>query len=524
MYFLKNMPIRHKLIFIVMLACAVALVSSGAIIIAFQRHHLRNDLIIDHATITEITAANCKAAMAFDDPMDAEDILKTLHVEPTILYACAFTGSNKIFASYTRTGNPDEHKQTNFQLSGHILDKNYLTVFKPIIIEGQTIGGICIKSDLTPMYNKLWRNTYWILSVLLLSMLLTYLLSAKLQKIISDPILDLAKVASVVSENKDYQIRAVKQTNDEIGLLIHAFNEMLEQIQVRDSALVEANTHLEVKVQERTAEMTAEIVERKKAEEAMEKLNKKLETAVKQLTFANTELQEYAHITAHDLKAPLRAIATLANWLATDYADLFDEQGKHQVELMIGRTQRMSNHIDSILKYSEVGRSEGEQTNIDLNSLVNDIISIIAPPEHIEITIQPNLPVIFADKTRIIQLFQNLLTNAIKYNDKSQGKIEISCTDENSFWEFSIADNGVGIEEKHFKKIFKIFQTLAPRDQIESTGIGLSLVKKIVELHHGRIWLQSKPGHGTRFFFTLPKEPRKQNNLKKTEIAAYLAS
>jgi light-regulated signal transduction histidine kinase (bacteriophytochrome)/HAMP domain-containing protein len=357
-----------------------------------------------------------------------------------------------------------------------------------------------------------------------LSMLLTYLLSAKLQKIISDPILDLAKVASVVSENKDYQIRAVKQTNDEIGLLIHAFNEMLEQIQVRDSALVEANTHLEVKVQERTAEMTAEIVERKKAEEAMEKLNKKLETAVKQLTFANTELQEYAHITAHDLKAPLRAIATLANWLATDYADLFDEQGKHQVELMIGRTQRMSNHIDSILKYSEVGRSEGEQTNIDLNSLVNDIISIIAPPEHIEITIQPNLPVIFADKTRIIQLFQNLLTNAIKYNDKSQGKIEISCTDENSFWEFSIADNGVGIEEKHFKKIFKIFQTLAPRDQIESTGIGLSLVKKIVELHHGRIWLQSKPGHGTRFFFTLPKEPRKQNNLKKTEIAAYLAS
>jgi signal transduction histidine kinase len=130
---------------------------------------------------------------------------------------------------------------------------------------------------------------------------------------------------------------------------------------------------------------------------------------------------------------------------------------------------------------------------------------MIAPPENIAITVENELPVIECGKTRIMQVFQNLLSNAIKFMDKPTGKIKIACDEENDFWKFSVADNGPGIEEKHFSTIFDMFKTLLPRDVHESTGIGLSTVKKIVELYGGRVWVQSKPGQGSTFFFTLPK-------------------
>ena len=131
---------------------------------------------------------------------------------------------------------------------------------------------------------------------------------------------------------------------------------------------------------------------------------------------------------------------------------------------------------------------------------------MVAPPENITITIENELPTIECEQTRIMQVFQNLLSNAVKYMDKPKGLIKVGCVEENGFWKFNVADNGPGIEKKDFERIFKIFQTVAPCDKFESTGIGLTVVKKIVELYKGKIWVESKVGEGTTFFFTFPKQ------------------
>jgi PAS domain S-box-containing protein len=227
---------------------------------------------------------------------------------------------------------------------------------------------------------------------------------------------------------------------------------------------------------------------------------------LEQLEKTNQELKDFAYIVSHDLKAPLRGIKTISDWISTDYADKLDNDGKEQLSLLANRVDRMHNLIDGILQYSRVGRIEEEKVQVNLNKLVTEAIDTLAPPENITITIENELPTIECGQTRITQVFQNLLSNALKYMDKPKGQIKVGCVEEDGFWEFHVADNGPGIEEKYFEKIFQLFQTLAPLDESESTGIGLTVTKKIVELHNGKIWVESKVGEGTTFFFTLPKQ------------------
>ena len=249
-----------------------------------------------------------------------------------------------------------------------------------------------------------------------------------------------------------------------------------------------------------------ELVALRKAEEELEKMNKDLESAVRELSQANEELKEFAHITAHDLKTPLRAIGTLADWLSKDYADKFDEQGKEKVRLLVTRAVQMSALIDDILRYSRLGHDGMKKERVDFNTLLSEVISGIDPPENIEITVENELPVLMCERTQILQVFQNLLSNAVKYMDKSRGQIIIDCVEQDAFWEFSVTDNGSGIEKRHYERIFKLFQTLSPCDGIENTGIGLSIVKKIVEQSGGSVCVKSEVGKGSTFVFTLPKQ------------------
>ncbi|MFC1795345.1 CBS domain-containing protein [Planctomycetota bacterium] len=249
-----------------------------------------------------------------------------------------------------------------------------------------------------------------------------------------------------------------------------------------------------------------ELVALRKAEEELEKMNEDLESAVRELSQANKELQEFAHITAHDLKTPLRAIGTLADWLSTDYTDKFDEQGKEKIRMLVTRAVQMSALIDDILRYSRVGHNDTEKRRNDLNTVLSEVIAGIDLPENIEITVENELPVLMCERTQILQVFQNLLSNAVKYMDKPSGQITIGCDEQDDFWKFSVADNGAGIEKRHFERIFKLFQTLSPCDGIENTGIGLSIVKKIVELNGGSVSVESEVGKGSTFAFTLPKQ------------------
>jgi PAS domain S-box-containing protein len=241
-----------------------------------------------------------------------------------------------------------------------------------------------------------------------------------------------------------------------------------------------------------------DITERKRAEEHNRAL-------LQELRSANEELSNFAYVVSHDLKAPLRGIGSLADWLASDYADKFTDEGKEHMRLLIQRVHRMGGLIDGILQYSRVGRIREAVHPVALDQLLPSVIDLQAAPPHIAITIDTPLPVVVAEPTRIEQVFHNLISNAIKYMDKPHGDIHIGCIDDGTAWRFYVSDNGPGIEARHFERIFQLFQTLASRDRIESTGVGLSLVKKIVELYQGKVWLESTPGQGTCFWFTLPK-------------------
>lgn len=247
------------------------------------------------------------------------------------------------------------------------------------------------------------------------------------------------------------------------------------------------------------------VTERKQAEQRQAQLIKELEHSNQEVKNINQELKDFAYVVSHDLKAPLRGINAIVKWVSTDYADKFDENGKKQLDSLSKRVLQMHNLIDGILQYSRVGRIEERKVEVNLNTLAADAIDMVAPPENISITIENELPTIECEQTRIMQVFQNLLSNAVKYMDKPKGQIKIGCVEEGGFWKFNVTDNGPGIEEKDFERIFKIFQTITPRDEFESTGIGLTVTKKIVELYNGKIWVESEPGQGTTFFFTLPK-------------------
>ncbi len=232
---------------------------------------------------------------------------------------------------------------------------------------------------------------------------------------------------------------------------------------------------------------------------------KRLAKLIEDLQSLNMELKDFAYVVSHDLKAPLRAIKTLADWLATDYTDKLGQDGKEQMDLLISRVDRMHKLIEGVLQYSRIGRIKEHLVYIDLNELIPKIIETLDPAANIKIEVKNQLPTIFTEQTRIFQIFQNLLSNAIKYMDKPNGQIEVASTEQDGYWKFAVTDNGPGIEPKNFEKVFQIFQTLMPRDQMESTGVGLTIVKKIIETYGGRIWIESQLGVGSTFCFTLPK-------------------
>ena len=240
-------------------------------------------------------------------------------------------------------------------------------------------------------------------------------------------------------------------------------------------------------------------VERKRAERNLSKLLKDLEDT-------NRELNDFASIVSHDLKAPLRGIKTLAEWIMEDNIDRLTEEGKEQMELLADRVDRMHKLIDGILHYSRVGRQKEQTSTVHLDTLVPEIWDMLSAPVDIHFCIEGELPVVVCEHTRISQVFQNLLSNAVKYMDKPEGRVRVGCVEDEDMWKFHVSDNGPGIAEKYYEKIFKMFQTLSATDAFESTGVGLTVVKKIVEMYGGGIWLESEVGAGTTFYFTFPKQ------------------
>lgn len=241
-----------------------------------------------------------------------------------------------------------------------------------------------------------------------------------------------------------------------------------------------------------------DITERKKSEAERDQL-------IKALARSNQELDQFAYVASHDLKAPLRGIANLSQWIEEDLGDALGGENKSQMELLRGRVHRMEALIDGILQYSRAGRARANPEAIDTGVLVREVVELMAPPRETTIQIEPDMPTVRAEKVPLQQVFMNLIGNAIKHTGKNSPLIDVSWSDAGPFFEFAVGDNGQGIAPQYHERIFGIFQTLEARDQVEGTGIGLSVVQKIVEAKGGKVWVESEIGKGARFKFLWPK-------------------
>jgi len=282
----------------------------------------------------------------------------------------------------------------------------------------------------------------------------------------------------------EFSSRVKVNTNDEIGEFAESFNNMAGIVVRYIDAL-------------------------KKAEENLRASKDMLEYQKKSLEDINKELDDFTYIVSHDLKEPLRSIDAYSKFVMDDYCGKIGEEGKHYLERIRANAERMKKLIDDLLELSRLKRKGSTIEEVETEKLISEVkarLEYTIKEKGVEIIIKNKLPKIFCDSVRLTEVFFNLISNAIKFNDKQKPVIEIGCEDKGGFYEFYVKDNGIGIKEEYFDKIFEIFQRLGKREDSEGTGAGLTIVKKIVQMHKGKAWVESKTGEGSVFYFTIPKE------------------
>lgn len=282
--------------------------------------------------------------------------------------------------------------------------------------------------------------------------------------------------------------------------LVSRAQEVQQLVEKRTAQLMDAVTAL-----------NQEVSDRRNAERQLQALNDTLELRVEARTVEAErrakELEQFAYVTSHDLKAPLRAIGNLADWIEEDLQETLDEALREHLHLLKDRVRRMHGLIEGLLEYSRVGQVEGSITLVDSAQLLAEIIDSLSPPEGFAVHVSPDMPTFNTDRLKLHQVFANLISNGLKHHHGASGNIWVDVAEKGRFYEFSVRDDGPGIAPEYHDKVFMMFQTLETKDSETNTGIGLALVRKIVQENGGSIILESKPGEGARFRFTWPREP-----------------
>ncbi len=402
---LQRVPIHRKLMLIALLTTGGALLLAGTAIIYFNVVRFKEEMKRDLASFADVFAGSSTAVLTFQDPQTATEILRSVSPRTSIVAIALYDRNRHLFAHWGRDASvmfPPAPEPDGSRFTG-----SALVAFRPVMLQGDRLGTIYLRSNLKELRDRVWTQALTVGIVFLASGIVALLLSSGLQRLISGPILALAGTARSVSERRDYSIRAIRRSSDELGTLVDAFNDMLDQIQRRDSELQEAKEALEERVRERTREL----------EQRNEELNQ-----------SNKELDDFAYIASHDLKEPLRGIHNFSSFLIEDYAAKLDDEGRSKLETLMRLTRRMETLIDSLLQFSRLGRVDLAVDRVNLNEIVAEMLDSLAislQEDRVEVRVPRPLPAVRADRVRVGEIFYNLIVNAMKYNDKADKWIEI---------------------------------------------------------------------------------------------------
>jgi signal transduction histidine kinase len=480
--------IRAKLIAIVMSTTLTALFLAGIALVIFEMRSNRRVLQQELATMAGVVGQNLVGALILEKPDSATQGLEPLAAQTDLQSACLYDSNDSLFAQYLRPGTRSACPKHLDRTSGFI-DEN-LVVLEAITTGGRNEGTLRLTASLGELERRLRRFGAVLLLVLTGAAFAALLLSSELQRVVSKPIFELASTAQQIARSSDYALRAPQRTHDEVGVAVDAFNQMLDRIEAAvaerkraEDELIALNATLEERVEERTAAAEQKATELKRS---------------------NDELERFAFVASHDLQEPLRAVASYTQLLKETLPQERDPETQLYLDHVLTGVGRMKALISDLLNYSRVGRAL-TRTSADLEGVLVGSLSDLSPAiaeAGAEVTHDP-LPVVWANAGQIGQVLSNLINNAIRFRSEAAPRIHLHAERAGDFWQFSVRDNGIGIESRHHERIFVIFQRLHGRDR-PGTGIGLAICRKIVELHGGRIWVESELGKGATFYFTLP--------------------
>jgi signal transduction histidine kinase len=418
-------------------------------------------------SISNMFSIGVGIGMGETDLVAVSEALNWTHTDSSVVYILVRDNNHQTIGSFRAKGVDVPADLDNRVASGKFYNVGKIIYYRAdILYQNVPFGTLTIGYSLETIeehISQLKRTTmYFGLGLFTVGVILSFFIS----NMITVNIRKLDSTVKAISSG-DENVRVEVNGKDEIAKLGGAFNHMLFRL---------------------------------------DRSRKELVRYAEQLKKQNEELNQFSYVVSHDLKAPLRAIFKLSQWIEEDSKDSLSQESVDNMKTLRGRVFRLEALINGLLEYSKIGRTNIRMERVDVGDMLRETIDLLNPPAHIVIDIQKDMPVFNTKKILLQQVFINLISNAVKYNDKKKGLVQISVNNDRGFYEFTIQDNGMGIAPMYHKKVFEIFQTLESRDKVEGTGIGLAIIKKSVDDMGGEIILDSEEGKGARFSFTWPKE------------------